>query len=256
MISILILTYEQPTALELCLESIVKNQYHKNQILIVENGYCEANKPIFEKYKEYIEVLPFEENVGMNRALNLGVCNVKHEIVFIGHDDMVYPKHFDLKMLHQYKPGTVLTVNSIEPYPSFFQQFVIKDLGKDPKTFNIEQFNVFESSIAVNKLDGTGSTFPFLISKIDYLKVGGFDEMYPLNGVVADWDFFLKCQLSGLKMLRTYNTNVYHFVSLSTNISEKQKQQRYQSEVEGHTYAQYKWGTNIKHNPLNNLKYL
>ena len=52
MISILILTYEQPTALELCLESIVKNQYHKNQILIVENGYCEANKPIFEKYKE------------------------------------------------------------------------------------------------------------------------------------------------------------------------------------------------------------
>ena len=128
MISILILTYEQPTALELCLESIVKNQYHKNQILIVENGYCEANKPIFEKYKEYIEVLPFEENVGMNRALNLGVCNVKYELVFIGHDDMVYPKHFDLKMLHQYRPGMVLTVNSIEPYPSFFQQFTIKDL--------------------------------------------------------------------------------------------------------------------------------
>ena len=133
MISILILTYEQPTALELCLESIVKNQYHKNQILIVENGYCEANKPIFEKYKEYIEILPFEENVGMNRALNLGVCNVKYELVFIGHDDMVYPKHFDLKMLHQYRPGMVLTVNSIEPYPSFFQQFTIKDLGRDPK---------------------------------------------------------------------------------------------------------------------------
>ncbi len=80
--------------------------------------------------------------------------------------------------------------------------------------------------------------------------------MYPLNGVVADWDFFLKCQLSGLKMLRTYVTNIYHFVSLSTNISEEQKQQRHQSEVEGHTYAQYKWGTNIKHNPQNNLKYL
>ena len=98
MISILILTYKQPVALELCLESIVKNQHYKNQILIVENGFCEENKPIFEKYKEHIEVLPFEENVGMNRALNLGVCNIKYELVFIGHDDMVYPKNFDLKL--------------------------------------------------------------------------------------------------------------------------------------------------------------
>ena len=81
MISILILTYKQPVALELCLESIVKNQHYKNQILIVENGFCEENKPIFEKYKEHIEVLPFEENVGMNRALNLGVCNIKYEFL-------------------------------------------------------------------------------------------------------------------------------------------------------------------------------
>lgn len=256
MISILLLTYEQPTALELCLESIVKNQAYKNQILVVENGYCEENKPVFEKYKEYIDVLPFATNVGMNRAINLGVCNIKHELVFIGHDDMVYPKNFDLKLLQYYKSGMVLTSNSIEPYPSMFQQFVIKDLGRSPKTFNIEKFNEYESSIAINKLDDTGSTFPFLISKLDYLRIGGFDEMYPLNGVVADWDFFLKCQLSGLKMLRTYVTNIYHFVSLSTNISEEQKQQRHQSEVEGHTYAQYKWGTNIKHNPQNNLKYL
>ena len=36
-------------------------------------------------------------------------------------------------------------------------------------------------------------------------------------GMVADWDFFLKCQLSGLKMLRTYKTNFYHFTSASTN---------------------------------------
>ena len=49
MISILILTYKQPVALELCLESIVKNQHYKNQILIVENGYCEENKPVFKE---------------------------------------------------------------------------------------------------------------------------------------------------------------------------------------------------------------
>lgn len=256
MISILILTYKQPDALELCLESIVKNQYYKNQIVVVENGYCEENKPIFEKYKEHIDVLPFETNVGMNRALNLGVCNAKHDLVFIGHDDMVYSRDFDLKLIHSYEPDMVLTVNSIEPDPSIFKQFIHKDLGRNPKTFDIESFIKFENSISCDSISDEGSTFPFLISKLDYLRVGGFDETYPLNGVVADWDFFLKCAISDLKMNRIYSTHVYHFVSLSTNITLEQKQQRYQSEIDGHNYAAYKWGTNIKSDSESNLKFL
>ena len=93
------------------------------------------------------------------------------------------------------------------------------------------------------------------MSKIDYLRVGGWDENYNL-GLVADWDFFLKCQLSRLKMRRTFNTHFYHFVSLTVNDNEENKIKRNQSEIEAHTYAQYKWGTSIKHNPKNNLKYI
>ena len=93
------------------------------------------------------------------------------------------------------------------------------------------------------------------MSKIDYLKIGGWDENYEL-GLVADWDFFLKCQLSGLEMRRTYLCHFYHFVSLSTNKTQEQQQQRADCERGGHEYAKYKWGSYIKHNPKNNLKYL
>ena len=88
------------------------------------------------------------------------------------------------------------------------------------------------------------------MSKTDYLRVGGWDENYQ-DGMVADWDFFLKCQLSGLKMLRTYNSHFYHFASVSVN-GEKRRN----AEVQGHEYVKYKWGCYIKHNPTNNLKFL
>ena len=88
------------------------------------------------------------------------------------------------------------------------------------------------------------------MSKIDYLRVGGWDEGY-IYTMVADWDFFLKCQLSGLKMLRAYNCHFYHFSSISFN-GEK----RIQAEYNGQEYAKYKWGDYIKQNLDNNLKYI
>jgi hypothetical protein len=92
------------------------------------------------------------------------------------------------------------------------------------------------------------------MSKIDYLKVGGWDENYEL-GMVADWDFFLKCQLSGLKMIRTWNCHFYHFVALS-NKSPEQIDQSKQEEVNCHEYAKYKWGSYIYHNIETNQKYI
>ena len=87
------------------------------------------------------------------------------------------------------------------------------------------------------------------------MRIGGWDEHYDL-GVVADWDFFLKCQLSDMRMIRTYSCHFYHFVSLSTNNTIERQQRRLLSEQNGHSYAMYKWGTNIKHNPTTNLKYI
>ena len=93
------------------------------------------------------------------------------------------------------------------------------------------------------------------MSKLNYLKIGGWDETYP-QGLVADWDFFLKCNLNNFRMLRVYNCCFYHFVSLSTNKTHEQQLKRQQDEQFGHEYAKYKWGSYIKHNPQNNLKYI
>lgn len=250
MISVIILTYHQHEALDLCLNSIISGQSIDNQIIVVENGYWEPNEEIFKKYANKIDILRLEENVGMMRAMNLGTYNASNELILHAHDDNVFSLHFNENLIAINKPNSVITPNQIEPRPSMFKQFHIKDLGTKPSEFNLEQFWKYETNLSKNEYNYNGSTFPFMMRKVDYLKIGGFDESYPGPWVV-DWEFFMKCQMNGMKMIRTYNCHFYHFGSLATTSPEKQ-----QLEQQCHDFAVYKWGVPIKHDNESNLKYL
>jgi glycosyltransferase involved in cell wall biosynthesis len=250
MISVIIPTYKEPEVLDLCLHSIIKGQANKNEIIVVVDGFYDLNKQVLEKYKDNIHVLNLEENQGICRATNLGVYNSSNNLILIVNDDNVFPYHWDIKLEKAYQPNSVLSPNQIEPIPSMFKQFVIENLGRDPKTFDLEAFYKFESSINKDIIEETGSTPPLLMSKLDYLRLGGWDESYP-GAWVVDWEWFMKCEMAGMKMLRTYNCHFYHFASVSVN-GEKRRQ----AEIQGHEYAKYKWGNYIKHNPNTNLKYL
>jgi hypothetical protein len=135
-----------------------------------------------------------------------------------------------------------------------FRQFHIKDLGRDPNTFDLEAFQKYEKAVSRYNIDATGSTLPFLISKRDYMRVGGWDESYP-GAWVADWEFFMKCEMSGMKMIRTYSTYFYHFVSIGTKTPERIAESQIK-EQQCHEYFRYKWGQYAKHNPENNSKLL
>jgi O-antigen biosynthesis protein len=249
MISVIIPTYKSPDALDLCLRSAIEGQQNKNQIIVVVDGHYDVNKEVLEKYSKHIDILNLEQNVGLCKGTNLGVYNAQYDKILIVNDDNVFLHLWDNKLINAYQPNTVISPNQVEPYPSIFPQFIIKDFGTTPETFNLDAFWE-EYTNLTPKIDETGSTLPIFMSKLDYLRVGGWDENYE-QGMVADWDFFLKCQLSGMKMLRLHSCPFYHFASVSVN-GEKRKQ----AEIQGHQYAKYKWGAFIKHSPTNNLKYL
>jgi O-antigen biosynthesis protein len=255
MISVIIPTYKSTTALDLCLRSAITGQQNKNQIIVVVDGFYDLNKEVLERWKDSIDILNLETNQGLCKGTNLGVYNAKYDKILIVNDDNVFPRFWDTTLLDDWQEGSVITPNQIEPFPSMFKQMHIEDLGRNPETFDLDAFWLYDYHYASgDKTEECGSTLPIFMSKLDYIRLGGWDENYEL-GMVADWDFFLKCQLSGLKMIRTWNCHFYHFVSLSTMTPEKQQQRR-SSEINGHMYAQYKWGTTIKHDHITNLKYL
>jgi glycosyltransferase involved in cell wall biosynthesis len=244
-ISVIIPTYKSPEMLDLCLQSCIEGQTQKNEIIVIVDGFYDINKDVLEKWAEHIDVLNIEENVGLCRGTNLGVYNAQCDKILIINDDNIFPIDWDKELIKSYSPNTVISPNQIEPNPSIFKQFHIKDCGSDPKTFNLKSYWEYEESLRGYPSDETGSTLPIFMSKKDYLKVGGWDENYE-QGMVADCDFFLKCQLSGLKMLRTYNCHFYHFTSASVN-GEKRKL----AEKAGHEYFKYKWGTYMKRDQNN-----
>ena len=251
MISVIIPTYKSPTALDLCLQSAITGQHNKNQIIVVVDGFYDLNKDVLTKWKDSIEILDLESNQGLCKGTNLGVYNAIHDKILIVNDDNVFPRFWDTILEQEWEDNAVIAPNQVEPHPSMFKQFIIEDLGQDPSTFDLEQFWQFDYHYASgDKKEESGSTLPIFMSKLDYLRIGGWDENYEM-GMVADWDFFLKCQLSGLKMIRNWNCHFYHFASVSTN-GEKRRS----AEQAAHQYAQYKWGTTIKHDPNTNLKYL
>jgi glycosyltransferase involved in cell wall biosynthesis len=249
MISVIIPTYKSPEMLDLCLRSAIEGQQNKNQIIVVVDGFYELNKEVIEKWSEYIDVLNLEQNVGLCRGTNLGVYNAKHDKVLIVNDDNVFPYEWDKELLKDYIPNSVISPNQIEPTPSMFKQFHIRDCGRDPKTFSLENYWKYEEPLRGLFPDESGSTLPIFMSKIDYLRVGGWDENYE-QGMVADCDFFLKCRLSNLKMLRTYNCHFYHFASVSVNGEKRQN-----AEIIGHEYFKYKWGDYMKRDKNNNIFY-
>jgi len=253
LISVIIPTYKEPEVLDVCLKSAITGQRLNNQIIVVVDGFYEVNREVLEKYKDSIQILILEENAGLCRATNLGVYNAEFDYILIVNDDNVFPEAWDQVLLEQYKPGSVLAPNQIEPTPSMFRQFNIKDLGRDPKTFNINDFWEYEYTIIDDRIEETGSTLPIFMSKTDYLRVGGWDESYP-GAWVVDWDFFLKCELSGMEMLRTYACHFYHFVSVGTEATPEEKQNKAIKEQACHEYFKYKWGQYAKHNPINNSK--
>jgi hypothetical protein len=168
-------------------------------------------------------------------------------------DDNIFPRNWDEKLTPFKQQGVVVSANQIEPNPSMFPQFIIKDLGKSPEGFDLEQYWEFEDT-QYKQAEMNGSTLPFMMNKYDYLAVGGWDVMYPSPHVV-DWDFFLKCEYVGYLMKRAY-VNFYHFAGAATRKNPEQSAESTRKEQLAHDFLATKWDSRAEHNPQNNSKLL
>ena len=250
MISVIIPTYKEPEYLDLCLKSIFEGQANNNEIIVVVDGFLELNQSVLDKYPD-VKVLDLGENQGLSVATNWGVYNATHEYILVVNDDNVFPRDWDEKLKPFQQKGVVVSANQIEPSPSMFPQFIIKDLGKSPEEFDLEAYWEFEDT-QYKQVELNGSTLPFMMNKYDYLAVGGWDLMYPSPHVV-DWDFFLKCEYVGYIMKRAY-VNFYHFAGAATRKTPEQSAESTKKEQIAHQFFTTKWDGDAEHYPIDNSK--
>jgi GT2 family glycosyltransferase len=253
MISVIIPAFNRPQLLDLCLKSVTEGQVNKNQIIVVVDGNYDLLKDVLDKYESDIETLILETNQGAARATNLGVYKSVNKLILIAHDDMVFPKNWDERLEPQHQYGFVFSPNQIIPYQEMEKQFIIQNLGRAPHEFDLEEFYEFEEKQKTKLFSNDGSSFPIFISRIDYLKIGGLDENYPGNSMF-DWEFFMKCRMVGLQMIRLNNTCFYHFGVVGTTWSKDELQEKLNIERKCRDYFKYKWKGNAYSDPDNNDK--
>lgn len=254
MISVIIPSYRNPKYLDLCLYSLLKGSINNNDIVVIIDGHLEESKNIINKYKnnEQINFIQFEDNKGMQMALNIGVYNAKSNKLLIINDDNVMPDQWDEILEDEYSDESVITINQIETKNNMFN-FHVKSFGKNVENFDYEKFINYEKSIRKNYKSKSARIFPFLINKKYYMIVNGFDTIYN-SPFVCDWDFFLKLEmLDKLKFYRTYKLNIYHFGGKATKSGNEGKR-FIKGEISASKTFKYKWGFYPQNDPITNSK--
>jgi glycosyltransferase involved in cell wall biosynthesis len=249
MISVIIPSYRNPKYLDLCLHSLMSGQVNHNEIIVVVDGYVSENTEVMEKYPT-VAWLTFEENQGMQTAINYGVWQASSEKLLIINDDNVFPNNWDVRIEEQYDANIVMTVNQIEPTGPGMFNFPVVDCGRTIETFDMEKFSFAESKLSTDRITADGNIFPFLINKRWFMAVGGFDTFYDSPNL-CDWDFFAKLELiPTIKHARMHQAHVYHFGSVSTKKNAESESFKRREQLAWQQY-EYKWKFSPYNGPNN-----
>ena len=256
MITVIIPSYRNPKYLDLCLKSITENKtVDSTQVIAVIDGYVEENQEVMNKYPT-VGFLPFEQNMGMQYAINAGVMQATTEFVFIVNDDNVFPTKWDERLLHvvNYMKGNnhVFTVSQIEPTGPGMFNFPVMDVGRSVDTFQYQMYLEKEPQFTNSMMTSDGHIFPFVISKKHFMAVGGLDTFYNSPNI-CDWDFFLKLELLGFEFSRTHLLHLYHFGSVSTKKNSESNTFRTKEQAAMEQYM-WKWGVPPYNQPYTNSK--
>jgi len=92
-ISVIIVSYNAPCFLEVCLDSVKASlQGLDGEIIIVDNASREGCVEMVRGRFPDVELLVNEENVGFSRAVNQGVRKATGEYILILNPDSVLPE--------------------------------------------------------------------------------------------------------------------------------------------------------------------
>ena len=244
MISIIIPTYNNKDYLKLCINSLKKNSYYDNEILVHVN---EGNDGTVEYLKEKKINFTFSKtNIGLCSGCNLISKNSNFDYILYSHDDMYFLPDWDLVLMNK--------VRELKTDKFYLSSIMING---DPKLTGhlnlnagdkIENFNenfLLDKYENLNHDDFQGSTWaPHLIHKKLWNKVGGFSEEFS-PGAGSDPDLNMKLWNQGVRIFQCLGkSKVYHFGSVTIRKKDEIFKKN-QGSIANKIFL-LKWGISIK----------
>jgi len=215
MISIIIPTYNNLSYLKKCIESINRNSFYKNEILVhINQGNDGTIKYIKDSNIKFTHSI---ENIGLCLACNIISKKSEFDLILYSHDDMYFLPNWDKVLIEK--------VQELKTKKFYLSSIMINGDPKLKGHLNlnagdtIDNFNekyLLDNYKKLKHPDFDGSTWaPHLIHKDLWEKVGGFSvEFSP--GAGSDPDLNIKLWNEGVRIFKCLNqSRVYHFGSVT-----------------------------------------
>lgn len=240
MISIIIPTLNNLKYLKLCLDSLKKNSYYLNQIILhINNGSDGTLEYVKENNILYTHT---ENNLGMCRAVNLAAKLANQNYILYAHDDFYFCPNWDKVLIDE--------AENLKNQNFFLSGTMIK-AGQVDRNYGdtIEEFNeqkLLNEYNQINYHDFQGSTWcPSLLTAEMWREVGGLSEEFD-PGTGSDTDLNMKLWSKGVRIHKGLGKClVYHFGSIITRKKKNLKTKTYTGS-RGTKLFLLKWGITVK----------
>jgi len=223
--SLIIPSWNNLDYLKNCITSIRKNSFLKNQIIVIVNEGNDGTENWLETMPE-IDYIFSKENLGICYGLNSARTLIDSEYIVYLNDDMYVLPGWDKVLYDEIKDlrskSFMLSSTMIEPKNTENPCVIIKDFGRDLKTFNEDLLlNEFES---LKTNDWSGSMWPPLVVHLDVWDLVGGMSIEFSPGMYSDPDFARKLFEAGVRTFKGMGASlVYHFGSKTTKRLGKSK---------------------------------
>ena len=245
MISIIIPTYNNLLYLRKCIESINKNSFYKNEILVHIN---EGNDGTIEYIEDLnIKFTHSKTNIGLCSGCNTISRKSKFDLILYSHDDMYYLPNWDKILIDK--------VQELNTKKFYLSSIMINgdqrlnghlNLNAGDTIDNFDEKYLLENYKKLKHPDFDGSTWaPHLIHKDLWEKVGGFSEEFS-PGAGSDPDLNLKLWNKGVRIFKCLNqSRVYHFGSVTIRKKKNSEFKKNQGSRANKIFL-LKWGFSIR----------
>ena len=245
MISIIIPTFNNLDYLKLCIDSLKKNSYYKNEILLhINEGtdgtleYAKKNDLIYSHSKI---------NDGLCIGCNKIAKKTSKDYILYSHDDMYFLPNWDLVLMKE--------VMSLDTKNFYLSSIMINgdpklnghlNLDAGDKINNFDEKYLLKNYEELKHQDFQGSTWaPHLIHRELWDSVGGFSEEFS-PGVGSDPDLIMKLWNKGVRIFKCLGeSKIYHFGSITVRKKGSTFFKKNQGSLANKIFL-LKWGISIK----------
>ncbi len=208
MFSVIIPSYNNINYLKICIESLLKNSYYKNEIIVHLNIGSDGSDNYLKSRN--IKYTHTDYNAGICKAVNQASKLSTNDFITYAHDDFYFCPNWDKFLSDEIKSlghnNFYLSSSTIGTFGNNL------NCGDNYENFDEKKFlNNYDNIILY---DLQGSTWaPHVIHKSLWNKVGGFSEEF-FPGAGSDPDLNMKLWNEGVRIFKNLSkSKIYHFKS-------------------------------------------